>query len=136
VGFESPFHHVNDWYEYQNAFVNEFDSLSDTGTPLYTERANVSLVVPNEKKQPLYQAEISLYGDRIEMKPDSEDVTVFRFDEIKFVTVLGKNKFDVYTADKIYQFKSDERFCALKYVNLFYRYINVKENNESKFLGL
>jgi 1-acyl-sn-glycerol-3-phosphate acyltransferase len=136
LGAELPFEFINDWYEYQNAFVNEFDSLSDTGTPLYTERANVSLVIPGEKKQPLYQAEISLYGDRIEMKPDSEGVTVFRFDEIKFVTVLGKNKFDVYTADKIYQFKSDERFCALKYVNLFYRYINVKENNESKFLGL
>ena len=136
TGEDIPFAFINDWYEYQNEFVNKFDPLSDTGTPLYTERASVSAVVPGERKQPLYDASISLFPDRIEMTPDGADKIVFRFDEIKFVTVLGKNKFDVYTTDKIYQFKSDERFCALKYVNLFYRYSNAKQMLTSTHLGL
>ena len=38
--------------------------------------------------------------------------------------ILGKNKLNVYFGDKVYQLKGDEHFCALKYVNLYYRYKN------------
>ena len=39
--------------------------------------------------------------------------------------------------EKAYQFKGSKRFCALKYVNIYYRYKNVvSEDKDSTFLGL
>ena len=131
-----PFGFVNDWYEFQKKFVNDYDPLLDTGNPLYVEKASVFKVIPNEKKELLFDAHLSLYGNRLELDPDGGEKMVLPFDEIKFVTVLGKNKFDVYIGDKIYQFKSDERFCALKYVNLFYRYSGLNGRSENGYLGL
>ena len=62
----------------------------------------------------------------------------WNFDEVGTVTVLGKNKINVYIGDKVYQIKSDERFNALKYVNFFYHYKSIVkgENNGTQFLGL
>ena len=59
------------------------------------------------------------------------------FDEISSVAVLGRNKLNIYFGDKVYQTKGDKRFNALKYVNLYHRYKNVKEGNPNgEFLGL
>ena len=44
---------------------------------------------------------------------------------------------NIYFGETLYQFKGSKRFNALKYVNLFYRYKNIKEGNaDGKFLGL
>ena len=47
------------------------------------------------------------------------------FDETTAVTVLGKNKLNIYHGGKIYQLKGSPRFCALKFVHIFTRYTNV-----------
>ena len=53
------------------------------------------------------------------------------------VTVLGKNKLNIYHDKHIYQLKGERRFNALKYVNLYYRYRNVSKGDaDGKFLGL
>ena len=66
-----------------------------------------------------------------------ENELIFRFDELAGATVLGKNKLNLYIKNKTYQFKGNESFCALKYVNLFYRYKNITGGEENaKFLGL
>jgi hypothetical protein len=53
------------------------------------------------------------------------------------VTVLGRNKMNVYHGGKIYQFKGDKRFNALKYVHIFHRWKNLnKGDGNGKFLGL
>ena len=62
---------------------------------------------------------------------------LFAFGEIDAVTVLGRNKLNVYHGGKIYQFKGDKRFNALKYVHIFHRYKNLqKGEGNGKFLGL
>ena len=39
--------------------------------------------------------------------------------------------------EKVYQMKGDKHFCALKYVQLYHRYKNVKKgDNNVQFLGL
>ena len=60
------------------------------------------------------------------------------FEKTSVVTVLGKNKLNIYYCDKLYQVKSNKRFNALKYVNVFYKFKNRKEtdNNGDAFLGL
>ncbi|MBQ8267441.1 MAG: hypothetical protein IJZ21_03560, partial [Clostridia bacterium] len=59
------------------------------------------------------------------------------FDEISAVSVLGRNKANIYFLDKVYQLKGDKRFNALKYVHIYYRHKNITKGNEcEQFLGL
>ena len=83
------------------------------------------------------EAEIKLYGDRIVIDEGKEDSMSLSFKEISAVSVLGRNKLNIYHDRQIYQLKSDKRFNALKYVNMYYHYKNVSrgEGNE-QFLGL
>ena len=69
--------------------------------------------------------------------PANEVEKLLSFDEIAAVTVLGKNKMNIYVDEHIYQFKGSKRFNALKYVNLYHRYKNMKTGDGSgRFLGL
>ena len=62
---------------------------------------------------------------------------VLPFEDISAVAVLGKNKLNIYYKDQLFQLKSHKRFCALKYVNLFYRCKNImRGEQDGKFLGL
>ena len=81
--------------------------------------------------------QLRLYGDRIEVGDEARPLYTFSFDEAGTVTVLGKNKINLYIGDKLYQFWGSERFNALRYVNIFYRWQNCREGAEhGKFLGL
>ena len=53
------------------------------------------------------------------------------------LAVLGKNKLNVYYGTEVFQFSGSKRFNALKYVNIYYRWKNIKEGDiNGKFLGL
>ena len=66
-----------------------------------------------------------------------EDRLAFPFDEVTAVSVLGRNKLNVYHDKRVYQFKGGKRFNALKYVNICYRHKNIlKGDYDGKFLGL
>ncbi len=134
VGFDFPFRFISQWYDYQCDFVNSLDVTEFTSDPLYTETADISEVIVYKNKLPFRKnSTIKLYGDRIEFDNDM----ILHFDDISVVAVLGKNKANIYWKDKIYQLKGTKRFNALKYVNLYYRYKNIKEGNaDGKFLGL
>ncbi len=136
VGFDFDFPFTNEWYEYQKDFVNNLDVLEYTDKPLHTGRAQFSQVIVYKKKNILIKdAKLTLYGDRIEV--EGEQKFVFSFDETNAVTVLGKNKLNLYFGKDLYQIKSDERFNALKYVNVFHRHKNIlKGDANGKFLGL
>lgn len=133
VGFAFPFHFTSEWYDYQCDFVNRLNPADYTKEPLYRDTAALSEVIVYKKKKPLCKrASIALYGDRITVGD-----AVFPFDEISAVTVLGKNKLNVYYDKRIYQLKGGKRFNALKYVNLYYRYRNAsKGDTDGQFLGL
>ena len=133
VGFELPFRFMNDWYEYQKDFVNQLDVSAYKENPLFEDNAKFSEVIVYKNKNVLkQQAQIALYGDRIAV-----DEIVFPFDEVMAVSVLGRNKLNIYHDKKVYQLKGDKRFNAIKYVNIFYRYKNVSKGEaDGKFLGL
>ena len=60
---------------------------------------------------------------------------VFPFDGITAVTVLGRNKVDVYKDGKIYQLKGDKHFNGLIFTNVYYHYLNeTKGENYDKSL--
>lgn len=138
VGFDFPFPFVAQWYEYQKDFVNSLDVMQYLETPLFEDASDLWEVILNQRKMPLRKnVSVRLYGDRVVVDEGRENALVFPFADVTAVTVLGRNKLNIYYNKKVYQFKGSKRFNALKYVNLYYRYKNVvRGDNNGKFLGL
>ncbi len=134
---EFKFRFVADWYDYQKEVMLSFDPTPYYEKPLYTEHSSVREVIPYTEKLQVYEnAEISLYGNRI-VASENGQTSIYHFDEISSVAVLGKNKLNIYIDKRIFQLKSDKRFNALKYVHIFYRYKQIKKGDSNgQFLGL
>ena len=132
VDFTFPHRFVAEWYDWQNDFINKTDLTALTETPVFTETVRYSLVHPNKYKELLKEeAKVCLYGDRITI-----DDRLFFFDSISAVSVLGKNKLNIYEGKEIFQLKGDKRFNALKYVNFYHRYKNMRTGDQNgQFLG-
>ena len=138
VGFDFPYHFVLDWYEAQEKYVNSLDLEACGDTLFYDEKIlEMREVIPYERKKLISSnAKIKLYGNRAELEFDGKAM-VCRFDDASTVTVLGKNKLNIYIDGKIYQIKGDEHFNSLKYVHFYTRYKNiVKGEAYVQFLGL
>lgn len=137
-GFDFPFEFVNDWYEHQSSFVNALDVTAMTDSPIFEDTADMfEVIVYKNKNIVLENANIRLYGNRMAVNEGKADEAVFNFDEVFTMSVLGRNKLNVYVGKQIFQFKGDKRFNALKYVNIYFRYRNiVKGEADGKFLGL
>lgn len=133
INCDFPFDFVYDWYRYQCDFINHLDVTAYTETPFYREYANwYEVIVYKNKKCIQKRVELALFGDRVVIGEK-----VLTFDKVTAVSVLGRNKLNIYHDDKVYQFKGNKRFNALKYVHIFYRYRNLKrENGDGEFLGL
>ncbi len=138
VGCEFPFSTVTEWYRYQIDFVNGLDYTQKTDVLLYEDRVDLSEVILYQGKNPLREnASWRLYGDRFVVDEGTEAELVLPFSELSVVTVLGKNKLNIYHGETVYQIKGTERLNALKYMNFYYRYKNLTEEDEDgKFLGL
>lgn len=128
-----PFRFVSDWYDYQCDFVRKLPRDAYLAEPAYREKAAVFEVLLYRKKVPLSKEEtVSLYSDRIQVGDE-----VFPFAETGAVTVLGRNKLNIYFGDRVFQLKGGKRFNALKYVNFYHHYQNETEGEENgEFLGL
>ncbi len=137
-GFDFPFTFVNDWYEYQHNFVNSLQLTPFYDKPMYEDISELRQVIVYKKKLLLRKkANLKLYGNKIAIDEGKENALILPFDDISAISVLGRNKLNVYIDDKIYQFKGDKRFNALKYVNICFRYKNILRGDEDgKFLGL
>lgn len=137
VGCAFPFPFVNEWYAYQEQFVHGLDLTAYLEKPMYQERARLSEVIVYERKKRLSDdTAVALYGDRIVVS-EADTPRVFTFEEVSAVTVLGRNKLNIYHDGHVYQLKGDKRFNALKYVNMYYHYKNVsKGDTRGEFLGL
>ena len=136
VGRELPFRFAADWYGYQESYVRSCDFSEYGEAPLYSEKACLREVIVYKNKKVLDKnAVVSLYGDRITVC--GKNGLTFPFAETSAVTVLGKNKLNIYFGDKVYQLKGDKRFNALKYVHIFNRCKSILKGEENEqFLGL
>ncbi|MBE6963140.1 MAG: 1-acyl-sn-glycerol-3-phosphate acyltransferase [Ruminococcaceae bacterium] len=134
IGAAFPFRFVNDWYEYQTDFVSKLDLTPFCETAMYCDTVRLSRVHLYQYKEVLKpETQVCLYGDRIVIGGE----LVLPFDDVSAVTVLGRNKLNIYHDGTVYQLKGDKRFNALKYVNIYYHYKNINEGREDgKFLGL
>ena len=136
ISGEFPFRYVLDWYNYQQNYINSLDTPALTEQPIIRDTCDLFRVNLYSKKQPLAEnVQLALYGDRIEMTGGF--VKTFPFADVDTITILGKNKLDIYYEDTVYQIQSDKRFNAVKYLNLFHRFKNLNgQTPDSTFLGL
>ena len=137
IGFDFPYRFVAEWYDAQKDFMNALDTTAYENESMYEEQGDLYEVIPYEKKQLLCEnVTIALYGNRMEIVAGGE-TTVWPFDKTSAVTVLGRNKLNVYFDGKIYQIKAGKRFNALKYVYTYHRCRNIaKGESHEQFLGL
>lgn len=144
-----PFRFLADWYQYQGDYIRRLDLTPYYDRPAYEDQGRLSEVILYDSKRVLAKdATLKLYGNRIEVVlPEGAGAVDFareigtvcwHFDDIDTVTVLGKNKINIYVGGKVYQVKADKRFNALKYVNIFYHYKSISkgESSDGEFLGL
>lgn len=139
------FRNVADWFDYQATLVSGLTLDDYKDTPMFTDKADLYENIPYKNKVLIKKGvETALYTDRVII-----DGKAYPFGEVSGITVLGKNKLNVYHDGHIWQLKGDKRFCALKYVNVYNHYKNItkktalavgshKEDNENgrEFLGL
>lgn len=130
------FHYMLDWYHYQQDYINGLDTLSLTQQPIIRDTCSLYKVTLYQGKELLAKnVELALYGDRIEMTGGF--TKTFSFSQLDTITILGKNKLDIYQEDMVYQIQADKRFNGLKYLNLYHRYKNLTaEVPDGRFLGL
>jgi hypothetical protein len=128
-----PHRFVADWYDWQSQYINSTDTSLLTDAPLYTETVQLRRVIPCSHKQLLRKdATLCLYGDKITI-----DDQIFPLAELGAITLLGKNKLNVYTGNEILQLKGCKRFNGLKYVHFYHRHQNIRTGGQhDKFLGL
>ena len=137
-GFKFPFEFFGEWYDFQTDFVNGTDVTEYTERPLFVDEATVKKVIIRKNKKTLRKnSEMLLYGDRIVIDEGKKNEWTIPFSELSAVSVLGKNKLNVYYGTEVFQFSGSKRFNALKYVNIYYRWKNIKEGDiNGIFLGL
>ena len=138
VGFSFPFPFVNDWYEYQQRFVNRLDPSAYLEKPLYEDGARVLEVILYRRKNLLKKsAALRLYGDRITVDEGTDAAWALPYSDISGMAVIGRNRLNVYIGGRAYQFQGDRRFNAVKYLHLYHRHKNAtKGNGHGEFLGL
>ena len=129
--------------DYQTDLISALDIEENIDKIFFEDTANLSEVVPYKNKKLLKKgAKMSLFVDKIVINE-----VEYPFGQVLGLTVLGKNKLNVYYNGRILQLKGSKRFCALKYVNFYNHYKNVtnthnaltsKEENSNgrEFLGL
>lgn len=136
IGYRFPYHFINDWYEAQSNYTNSIDVTTLTDKPVWTDKAGFYEVIPYKKKRTIKEdTTVELFGDRITVKGEGID-EVFAFSDCSAVTVLGRNKVDIYHGDKIYQLKGGKDLNALKFVHFYNRYRNIIKGEKNEFLGL
>ena len=128
-----PFKTIGEWYDYQCDYINNLDLHPYLEHPMYQEQVSVfHVVLYKYKKKIKNNAIMYLYGNRILL-----DDICLDFDSIHSITVLGKNKLNIYTENHVFQLKGIKSFNALKYVNIYFHYNNLKKGeHHEQFLGL
>ncbi len=135
INGEFPYRFVTEWYEAQCRFMNSADLSPYKDKAFAYDTAKFSEVIPYSNKELIAkESKFSVFADRYEIEYNGEK-TVLLFDEISAVSVLGKNKLNIYVGSRIFQIKSHKRFCAVKYMNVYYRMVR-KEDENDEFLGL
>jgi 1-acyl-sn-glycerol-3-phosphate acyltransferase len=136
-----PFANATEWYYYQEQFIHNLD-LNKFGTKsLFSDSVKLFDVKVYDRKICIDKnATIISYADRIEIyctNNGKPELMTLPYDEIYAISVLGRNKLNIYVDDKLWQIKSDKHFNPVKYMHIYYHAVNLQKGiKENEFLGL
>lgn len=132
-----PFAYVKDWYRYQESFICRLNPSDYVEDVVYEDKAALSRVILYQHKEAIADGvTVRLWGDRMQLIGKDVDIAL-PFDQVSVMSVLGRNKLNIYIGEDLYQLKGDRRFNAVKYMNFYYHYTNVqKGETDGEFLGL
>ena len=132
-----PFRYAADWYEYQCDTINRMDPEVYKDRAAAEDMGSLYRVILYKKKELLREnARLTLYGDRIVVDAGTETELCLPFEEVP-VTLLGRNKLNLYAGDEVLQVRGSVRFNALKYLNFYNRWYNLhKGDPRSTYLGM
>ena len=136
-GFDFPYREIGEWYAAGEDAIRALDLAPYADTPLFEDSVSLLEVIPFSRRRLLCErATLAVYADRYTVAAGDE-IRVIPFDTVTAVSVLGRNKLNFYVGAEIVQLKADARFCALKYMHVYYRVKNEKEGNRyAEFLGI
>lgn len=133
------FETVADMYDSQESFIRDADLTAWNDIPAFRDIANLyEVILYHHKKISERKVNISLYGDRIEIK-GKNGTRIWNYNDIRALTCVAGHKLNVYLKDTLFQLKGDKHFNALKYCNFYYHYRFICENHSKddfQFLGL
>ena len=137
VGKPFPFRFIADWYKYQCDFINRMDPETYREKRASEDAISLFKVILYKKKELIREAaRLALYGDRIVIDEGKENEMILPFNDVP-VTLLGRNKLNIYAGDEVLQIRGSQRFNALKYLNFYNRWYNLhKGDPASLFLGM
>lgn len=134
-----PYKTTKQWYDAQQDYVKALTLEEMKGKFFATDEVSIFQVNLYKNKKILFKnAEVTLYGDRLTIKDKATaQVLDFPFEEVSSMTLLGRNKMNLYSEKRAIQFKGSPSFNPMKIMNLFYHYTNLlKGDIENEFLGL
>ncbi len=127
------FNYVNEWYEYQQKFIHNLDISKYFSKPCFLDKVSLfEVILYKNKKLINKKTNIECFGDKFIINNE-----LLNFTNISAVSVLGRNKLNIYYLDKVFQIKGNKRFNAVKYVNMFYHWQNTQQKKDEygEFLG-
>lgn len=135
--FDFPYTYVKDWYDAQCEFIKRVDLSDYENQPIFSDKVSFKENFYCAKKKKIDDnATLSVFKNKI-IAVTKEKVFEFDFCDITAMTVLGRNKLNIYHNNQIFQCKGDRHFNALKYVNIYYKTVESQEEAVyGKFLGL
>ena len=140
VNCDFPYKFISEWYDAQCQFIINKDLSPYADTPIYSDDiTNYNQVIPYKKKIKLAKdVKLSVYANKYVISNESF-ITTLPFESVTAVSVLGRNKLNIYVGSDIYQIKTkNKRFNALKYMNIYYHSVNVAKGviENGKLLGI
>ncbi|HHU56023.1 MAG TPA: 1-acyl-sn-glycerol-3-phosphate acyltransferase [Acholeplasmataceae bacterium] len=118
---------VNDWYKYQEKFIENYN-FSDDDEFIFVDK-DVNLYETTRTKKSVYLGlGVFSISKKYLVFANKEFTIYFKLDKISGMTIIGKHKLNYYTNKKTYQIKGKPILNVLKYMQIFYRIKGV--NNE------
>ena len=127
-----PYTTIKEWYDSQEHFIENLNLQNYQDTPAFSEKVRLYKVRLYKKKILIDKdCALDLFSNRYEIIYSSEKI-IMNYDEVKAVSVLGRNKLNIYFKNEVFQIKSDKRFNAVKYLHFYHHYKNTKSERETK----
>lgn len=132
-----PYTYVKEWYDAQSNYIRSLDLNSFGDKVIYSDHVFHSESIYCKRKHVIDEhAVLSIYKDKFVVNT-KEGIVTYPFTDVSSATVLGRNKLNIYSDHRTFQFKGTKHFNPVKYLNIYFHAVNVsKGETDDEFLGL